>query len=424
MPLTRRKRSTSDLFGKFRYSENSGKTWKGTDDAEWGTGSQITDSEGHRINPKTGYRNGGGPFHTVRETLEFPTTPFNWEEQFGFNKYYIKTELGTPMLGLPLPTVMNGDLLGFMNDRASINLDADGAHAIAEVAPTNPNAELAVAIGELLKDGLPGLPGIRLWESRLKSLKALGEEFLNAEFGWLPLINDMKKSVSSIAMAKGILDQYSRDNNRLVRREFEFPVDESSNTQFLTTVKPSPIPTTGYGYPGFVSAGNGFTGMDLYQTVKIRSRKWFSGAFMYHLPDQTDTWQRMLRHGAEANHLLGTTLSPEVLWELTPWSWAIDWFSDAGDVVHNFTQLEQQGLVMRYGYMMHEYDIEVTNQFIPKFDQKFGGKHFVPPRSVYRRTSKRRVEANPYGFGIGWEDLSPLQLAITAALGITRLGRR
>lgn len=421
MPLTRRTRSFSDYFGKFRYSENSGKTWLGWDDSKWGTGSQITDSEGHKINPNTGYRMHGGPFHTVRETLEFPTTPFRWEEQFGFNKYFIETELGTPILGTSLPTIMNGNLLGFMNDRAAINLDPDGAHAIAEVAPTNPNAELAVAIGELLKDGLPGLPGARLWKQRLELIRAAGEEFLNAEFGWLPLINDIKKTVSSARFGRDILKQYNRDKGRLVRREFNFPVEESSNTTKIGQTRPATQPVGADGYPGFMSAGNGFTDMDLYQTVRIRSRKWFSGAFTYALPDQNDPWSRLLRHGAEADKLFGTTLTPDVLWNLAPWSWAIDWFSDAGDVVHNVTLFEQQGLVMRYGYMMHEYDIEVTNQFIPTSVQKFGGKHFVPPKSVFRRTSKRRVEANPYGFGIGWEDLSPTQLAITAALGITKI---
>jgi len=33
---------------------------------------------------------------------------------------------------------------------------------------------------------------------------------------------------------------------------------------------------------------------------------------------------------------------------------------------------------------------------------------------------KSRFPANPFGFGVGWEGLSPTQLAITAALGITR----
>jgi hypothetical protein len=39
----------------------------------------------------------------------------------------------------------------------------------------------------------------------------------------------------------------------------------------------------------------------------------------------------------------------------------------------------------------------------------------------YESVEKSRSPANPFGFGIGWEDLSPTQLAITAAIGITRL---
>jgi len=37
--------------------------------------------------------------------------------------------------------------------------------------------------------------------------------------------------------------------------------------------------------------------------------------------------------------------------------------------------------------------------------------------------TKQRVRANPFGFGITWEGLSPFQLSIAAALGISKSGR-
>jgi len=46
----------------------------------------------------------------------------------------------------------------------------------------------------------------------------------------------------------------------------------------------------------------------------------------------------------------------------------------------------------------------------------------VAPVTV-RTTVKKRIKANPFGFGISWDGLSTTQQAIAAALGITRAVR-
>jgi hypothetical protein len=43
----------------------------------------------------------------------------------------------------------------------------------------------------------------------------------------------------------------------------------------------------------------------------------------------------------------------------------------------------------------------------------------VPPLRLVTET-KKRVPASPFGFGITWDGLSPLQVSILGALGITR----
>jgi hypothetical protein len=50
-------------------------------------------------------------------------------------------------------------------------------------------------------------------------------------------------------------------------------------------------------------------------------------------------------------------------------------------------------------------------------------KHFVESgcSSGFEVVTKRRTEANPFGFGVSWKGLSPFQLSIAAALGISRL---
>jgi len=47
----------------------------------------------------------------------------------------------------------------------------------------------------------------------------------------------------------------------------------------------------------------------------------------------------------------------------------------------------------------------------------------VPTLTLVAETKVRRP-ANPFGFGITWGGLSPFQLSIAAALGLSRKGRK
>jgi hypothetical protein len=47
---------------------------------------------------------------------------------------------------------------------------------------------------------------------------------------------------------------------------------------------------------------------------------------------------------------------------------------------------------------------------------------YVAPVTL-RVTTKKRVAASPFGFGLTWDSLSSVQKAIVAALGITRVVR-
>lgn len=298
------------------------------------------------------------------------------------------------------------------------DLTEDGATAIHLSAPTNPNANLGTTLAESVREGVPSLPGIQGWKRRTEVARAAASEFLNAEFGWLPLVHEVKQTAKTVRDSRTILSQFSRDSGRSVRREFSFPAESSVSTRILGEFQPASQPFGADGWPSFFrSTGNGYGPLVLTQTIKVTSKRWFSGCFTYALPSQSDSWGGIHRNAAEADKLFGISITPDVLWELTPWSWAVDWFSNAGDVIANVNNFALQGLVMRYGYMMHENVIEIVNTFQPS--NQWHGLSFPSSRKII--SSKRRVEANPFGFGIGWQDLSPTQLAIAAAVGITHL---
>jgi hypothetical protein len=418
--MSEKTRKFQEFFGGWTYTKD-GKTWTTAPPTRRDMGTQKTVSIGHPINRKTGNREGGGPFYSALARRSFPTQAVELigPPKSSTEKHHLRCKLGTPIENSILPSSvkeMYGNPTSLRSEDLS-DLDPKGATAISLVAPTNPNANAATMLGEIAKDGIVSLPGIRTWRSRTDFLRSLGDEYLNVEFGWKPLVHDVRGVSSSIAKRHSILSQYERDSGRNVRREFAFPVERKTTTITPGNIRPSVSPN---GQAEFPVLNGAIGGSPMTLTLVEESRMWFSGCFTYTTPPPTDSRRKMAYASDQANYLLGTSLSPEVLWELTPWSWAVDWFSNTGNVITNFTNFALQGLVMRYGYIMNEKIMTMTASLS-------GGERTPPvqinkaPPQTYTVRVKSRAEANPFGFGIGWQDLSPTQLAITAALGITRV---
>jgi hypothetical protein len=127
----------------------------------------------------------------------------------------------------------------------------------------------------------------------------------------------------------------------------------------------------------------------------------------------------MTRYAREADKLFGTDITPEVLWELTPWSWAIDWFTNAGDVLSNVSDYVKYGLILKYGYIMETTMVKDTYTYVSYGDGTSTYPVDVPPL-IMTSTVKKRRKANPFGFGVAWDGLSPFQLAIAGALGLSK----
>jgi len=307
-------------------------------------------------------------------------------------------------------------------DESAIN--ADGATAISQCAPINPTASLASSLAESFREGVPSLPGIQSWKKRTELLQAAGSEYLNYQFGWSPLKSEIHSVASAARFHRDIMKNYRHNEGKNVHRRFDFP-DEILREETQVT---SQDPIT-----GILSSNWLFLGVPAAQCVTVYEytrKRWFEGCFTYGGPSRTDSFGRALGFGSEADAVYGLTLSPDVVWNLAPWSWAVDWFTNAGDVIHNVTNFAMAGLVMRYGYMMEE---TIVSHHTEWSDGRFCGNVGTPtnPKIILQRegqgrrgiryVTKTRVPANPFGFGVSWEGLSPTQLAITAAIGITRL---
>jgi len=377
-------------------------------------GTQVTVSSGHpfRSRSKGNVEDLGGDFYTTRQYITTPREGglINFSDVPGGN-----------IAGDPIRWSYKGPLLsrnpatqGFPDNIASSNaaLDTKGATAIARCKPTNSAANLGVFLGELKKDGLPSLIGSRTWKSRTLSSKNAGDEYLNIQFGWKPLANDVKKFVRAVGKAHKLIQQYERDAGRVVRRKYEFPI-EYSRTE-TKTLNRSPWMAS---YPDSMFSDSWYTGT-LVTTTETWRRTWFSGAFTYFLPTGYDSRKELDRLALLANEISGLDLSPSLLWELAPWSWAVDWFGNIGDVLSNVSDAADQGLVMRYGYIMEHSINKVTYRWVGAPPLK--GVPDTPSPLTYVTETKQRRGANPFGFGLSWSGLSPYQLSIAAALGLSR----
>lgn len=295
-------------------------------------------------------------------------------------------------------------------------LVALGTKAIALTIPTNPNVNLAAAMGELRADGLAAVPSKALAHAMLKRYRlagkaaSVGSEYLNVVFGWKPFLSDVKDLRQSVRDSKIIVDQFVRDSGKPIRRRLNFP-----------SVKSTTITTLGSGSirPSFGPFWYLDSSSVLVKQREEQIRTWFSGCYTYFLDPGEVAMGKLARAEQIANKLYGTRINPEVIWELTPWSWAVDWAVNIGDIMTNVSALQHDSLVIRWAYVMREHRITDTyTLFGPTFKTGLKGP-FVQKFTTIR---KRRLKATPYGFGLTFDGFTTQQLAILAALGISRSG--
>jgi len=278
-----------------------------------------------------------------------------------------------------------------------LELRGQGTTMIARSMPTNPSFDLATSLGEL-REGLPSMVGLQTLRNRSQLAKAAGGEFLNIEFGWKPLVSEVRGLASAVQSSHDTWQSYRKGSSKKTRVGYHLEDEESTreyNGEFI------PFPSQFY---------LGFPKGKLVE--QVRRHTWFSGAFKYHIPEPgVDFADKFGYWRSQASKILGARLTPDTLWELSPWSWAIDWFSNTGDLMHNISQLGNDGLVLQYGYAMAERSV-FTHKTATFSNARM-------ERSTLKKLCKR-LPASPFGFDAQLSSLSEKQLAILAAVGLSR----
>lgn len=263
------------------------------------------------------------------------------------------------------------------------------------------------SLAELLLEPPPSLIGLQSLQSRAGLAHRAGSEYLNVEFGWKPLVRDVRAAAAALRDEAKVLNDLLQRVNRKLRRRHSWPIDATTTVVNEGLKAPSPTMTTSHRKSGPRT-----------KTTTTTSRKWLSATFEYHVP--SDLLQSLDARGwyARANHLYGLRLTPDVLWQLAPWSWATDWFLNVGDLASWVSNVGSDGLVCTHAYMMEEREVAVQWDLEVDFDSHPGNTHL---RQTFRTTSKWRQQVSPFTLGLRDGSLSAKQIAIGAAIGATRL---
>lgn len=309
--------------------------------------------------------------------------------------------LGSNSLPLEQPSPSYGDT------------SSAGPDAWNRFKPGKPAMQLGVFFGEL-KDMPRMLADLR---SKCKALRSLrgnsswkrfkaSNEFLSYQMAWKPFVSDLYRMTQEFFDWRSRLAKLQRESNKWIRKSGTITegTPEISNREegsSFGAIMP------GLSWP-YVTGPH-----DWESYVSVTQKIWFVGSFKYYVPKietRGDMFKAVCR-------LYGVTLTPDLVWNLTPWSWLIDWFTNAGSVVSNLTDGAVDDVVARNACVMGHTVTQVSQHVQAHLRvNSFPVTHSVTGHKLVE--VKRRDAASPFGFGLSVGDLTLRQSAILAALGL------
>jgi hypothetical protein len=294
--------------------------------------------------------------------------------------------------------------------------------------PDNPGSKIGELLVGLLRgdakrliSGFSSLPRIVEQVGGVKKVKKAlnegGSQYLNAVFGWMPSINDIHNFIQTLLSLSDSIYGESYRRERFSKPEPQ--VWERQGTLDFSTYKDflSDVPTVQDG------AGGSFPGT---YTV-TSSRDHFFRARYSGIAKPNPAAKGYMEKAMEELKRTGVVYDA-LVWDLTPYSWLIDWFVTMGHSISNanaYAPLSGRYNV-DYAYLTTRYI--VTCQFRPS------QRYYQTNSSGYRNQYwwdggnsfvsldiKHREQATPFGFGTRLDSLTQSQFQILAALGLAKV---
>jgi hypothetical protein len=287
----------------------------------------------------------------------------------------------------------------------NINAEAWGATAYDKLKPTRPTFAGLNAIYELRE-----VPE-QLRQRFLPNLAGIGNYWLALKFGWEPLLNDIRNTVDFQRKAEKKLKWLLSRDGKPTRQSCTL-LDTSTETPGWSGVN--------YGALQPVLVTQYYAEEPSYIWKRTDTEKvWANGRFRFWLPSgpRDIAWKRRLM--AE---LFGLYPSPKVIYNMLPWSWLADWFTNAGDCLSMLDTGVADRLCADYWYVMHEKTGTIHYDCKGKFYQQNGSTFELTASVNSTQFLKYRTAGDPFGFNVNPSGLSPMQWSILGALGLSRSG--
>jgi len=367
---------------------------------------------------------GGGPFITVKTYSAIGTGG--------------QTEVWRPGWGMAYkggftvsaPSQPGPNLGDAYTENAFNALATQGAAAWNAMRPDKPDFTLALSLAELkdmpgmLKDAVKGVKNAvgAVQKKRAKNgkgpLSKTAQFYLAAQFGWLPILSDVQNFAKAHKNQQKRLKQLIKDNGKPIHRTREMSKTENHNGGGTSTYQ------SGYGAdidPVFVTQcyGPGPTFRRVH--TSDHSRTWCEGTFRYHLPPGPHDvpWKNKM-----FSRIMGGRPTPDLIYNLMPWTWLADYFTGLGDFIQAISPGVADRLAADGAWLMKSEEWVAVRDASGKFQ---GAKvnDLVINEAVCSSSShsirKMRIAASPFGFGVKQSSLTPKQLSILGALGISKL---
>lgn len=267
--------------------------------------------------------------------------------------------------------------------------------------------------------------------------KKVADHFLNHVFGWQPFLGDLRSMYGAYRDMDNRIAQVKRDNGQWVRRKRTIRKERVNGTSSYVN-NPAVWPSLSsflYKYKN-PNNGNQYGYTNFYR--EEHNRIWFEGAFSYYVPAFDDSlrqppksketdllgytgddWSPIddwVHKSAQYGTVLGARYSPAFVYKVMPWTWLGDWFHNGGHVINNITASAEDNLAAKYAYIMRQ-----TQTFNVNDSQIWTLSAGDINCFWYQLLeTKNRSPASPYGFNLEWPDFTPRQLAVLAALGISK----
>jgi len=252
----------------------------------------------------------------------------------------------------------------------------------------------------------------RRFRYRGTELNRTAEWHLAVQFGWLPILGAIQDFHKAQDKEQKALAQVLRDAGRPVKREAVLFHDSTSDEVYQGpgATNMYPVLTTG----SYADYG------ECWDRVEVEEKVWAEGQFVYFLPPgpQTVEYKKAL-----LRRLYGWRPTPSVIYNLMPWSFLLDYFTNLGEIAKVASAGVEDRLYANYFYVMSERVSHSRRQCWAWLNTE-GGAEKVETTVHEYGISKRRVQGHQFGLKLKQSELSASQVGILGALGLSRLGFR